>query len=160
VQLSRHSRPPQPGPRMTFHTVTHLDQRAYIVLGRQVFSHHVHWVGNRTVPCLDPVAPCPHCGPNVPRRWKGYLHVLMPNLRPDVFLCLPPGAGFHLLADAPRDYDWRGKKLLCHRAGKSSTSALVCAWDPYYQCKTDMAPEKDPGPYLDLLFAPVLSLTR
>jgi len=160
VQLSRNARPPRPGPRIRFECVKHTQPEDYVVIGRQVWTGHVHYLAGRSVPCVREHAECPNCNPQTPRRWIGYLHTYTPNLRSDIFLTLPPGAGYALLEGLATDYDLRGRRLRVWRQTKAITSQLCVTLDPIYQASFQVMPEKNPAEYLEFLFKKVEHLTR
>jgi hypothetical protein len=155
---------------MRFLVVKHTTEEGYIVLSRKVSSAVIHWVCRRSVPCVRtyddfgrPVEDgkvCPNCNPETPRRWQGYLHVMNKTGSIEYFLCLPPGAGWELLTNLPPDYDLRGKRLYARREGTAQTCPLLLRLDPNYTASCDLPIERDPGKFLDGLFAKVRHLTQ
>jgi hypothetical protein len=77
-----------------------------------------------------------------------------------LFLCIPPGAGYALLDPLPDDYDLRGRRLLVRRETAAATSPLLIVLDPVYRQERELIAEKNPGDYLERLFAKVYHLTR
>jgi hypothetical protein len=145
---------------MEFLCVKHQSAEGYVSIGRRVWSGHVHFIAGRSVPCVEQERSCPNCNPQTPKRWVGYLHVYTPNFKKDCFLTLPPGAGFQLLHGLGKDYNLRGRKVMCKREGRSHTAALAIWLDPQYAASFEMLPEKDPGKYLEEMFRGVLHLTE
>jgi hypothetical protein len=145
---------------MDFLTVRHMTTEKYICIGRRVWSGHIHWIAGRSVPCVSQERDCPNCNPSTPRRWVGYIHVFTPDYKRDVFLTLPPGAGFALLSGLPEDYDLRGRRLSIKRDGKAITSPLLIQLDPTFLANFGLPPEKDPAEYLEEVFRKVLHLTE
>jgi hypothetical protein len=137
-----------------------MEERRYLILGRQIWSTHIHWLNGRSVPCVELERRCPNCNPQTPKRWAGYLHVWDPATRQGIFLSIPPGAGDDLLAAQPSDYDWRGKYLWARRQTRCASSELIMRVEAG-TCDVGALPaELSPADYLDRLFRKVRHLTE
>jgi hypothetical protein len=147
-------RPPRPGPRMDFLTIKSTQPTKLIVISRRIWAHHIHWVGEHTVPCtLDKSGSCEHCTPSTSRRWKGYLHVLRYDLSfKPAFLCITPGCGYELLNGQAKDYSFRGKMISVWRSGKNPTSLMLYKWEDWWEASFELTQELDPKPFLDQVF--------
>jgi len=152
VRPSRNHRPPAPGPRMDFVTVKHVDEKAYLILGTQIFGAWIHYVGGSSKPCHQPDAECERCDLEQPRRWVGYLHAVLQGGKDDFFLSIPPFAGYNLIQSLGQDYNLRGRILHIRRKTDHPQSRLLIRWEGGDTTRVAYIREKDPSPYVGILF--------
>lgn len=62
------------------------ETKTFTAWGDQIKGFDVHWLGDRTAMHFDPAEECEHCLKNLPKKWKGYLHVYCSELHQEVFL--------------------------------------------------------------------------
>jgi len=146
--------PPPPGPFMEFRTVRNVTEDKAVVLSPRIWAHHVHWLGNVTVPCDSEKGRCELCELQKPTRWAGYLLCWdYGRGSKQFFLCITPKAGYDLMQAAEYEVGLRGRMIVYRRATKSSTSALVLRFDAYLERKPEDLPQDlNPRPYLEQLF--------
>jgi hypothetical protein len=158
---------PRPGPRIDFWTPLNRQPEPVFICSDRIVAHAIHF-DKRTVPCTllrgangETITRCELCDRGIlPRRWRGYLHVLRPHAQSCVFLCLTPGAGYLLQQTYGLDFCYRGAVARVHRQGGQRNKPLIVEIDAIAPRRTSLPEALDPGPYLDTVFRQRLRLSE
>lgn len=157
---------PTPGPRIDFWTPLNKMPEPVLILSTRIWAHFIHY-DRRTLPCSletdakgEILRSCEYCSSGeLPRRWKGYLHVFRQHSATSMFLCLPEGAGNYLQSTYKMDFVYRGLRAYVSRVGGAKNKPLVISIDQHAERQKQLPEELDPGPYLETVFRLRGSLT-
>jgi hypothetical protein len=125
MSYARQDCPPAPGPKHPIIRIKSPQDQRMTILGSHIEGYWTHWTGDRSVLCLQNGAACPKDRHNLPRRWKGYLHVIDHFNGRLGFLELTPAAAQHL-RDALEDCSfYRGMRFYISRTAGGKMGRLV-----------------------------------
>src|SRR5262245_10185185 len=99
--LDRSGRPERSGPERFVRRLQANESIACVILSERIEDYWTHWDGDTTIPCITPHSSCPGHKRNLPRRYKGYLHVWDSRLRAEQFLELTPVAAECVVKEHP-----------------------------------------------------------
>lgn len=110
-QLNLEHVPPQPGPRMPIIRIKAGERIGVVILSPSIWGLWTHWAGNHSLPCFAEKSQCEGCKRGLPRRWKGYVHVVVENERRQGFLELTPLSAESLLMQSEKGRPLRGYRF-------------------------------------------------
>lgn len=150
---------PPTGPRMEFWTPYNRSPEPVVVLSKFVVAHYVHY-DRKTLPCVEEVdangqvtVECALCkNPQMPKRWRGYLHVYHMHKLQCYFLCIPPGTGDRLQTLNGHGFNYRGLVANVMRQAGAKNKPLIVEVNPHAKRREDIPEELDPTPYLEIVF--------
>ncbi len=143
--FARSNVPPRPGPELEIIRVVTAGTFMFRVLSETLWGMWTHWETNHSTPCFLEKAKCYGCTKGLPRRWKGYVHVIN-ALKPNStgFLELTPFAGQQVLDQCPASVSMRGMRLQVTRTQGGAKGRLRITVLPDLAPGTDLPLEKTP----------------
>ena len=97
-----------------------------IILGRRLYGVFTHFLDGKTRPCLTGFSPCYSCRKRVPKRWKGYLGVILPGSGRRAIAEITAEACLRNPGLYPGSTPLRGNVLDLRRSGKAANSPVAC----------------------------------
>lgn len=156
--LTREDRPPKTGPRYQVVRITEPGVHVLTILSPKVWGVQTHWSGKGTIRCYrrsdEPPERCDNCVAQLPRRWKGYLFCVEPQVvrfgansgqevSREIFLELTPGAAEQIFEHEQYVPSLRGLRLKIERTRGGKNGRLNCQLYPQ-EVPEDLPPDRDP----------------
>lgn len=124
-----------------------------IILSEALWGLEAHWTGNRTIECSGKANGCRGCAMELPKRWKGGMHVWDLTRKESYFVELTPAAARKLMATAAKDEPLRGLKIDLFRSGQAINGRLLVEVIGGRVSTKSLPPEQDPQFVLRWLWA-------
>jgi hypothetical protein len=134
---------PAAGPELFIKRLAANESRQFCVLGTKIRGIWVHWNprSDKSEPHYE--GECASCAAQMPKRWKGFLHVYEETLSQEMFLELTPTSAAALMERIDSPDQLRGAVITVQR-GKKNNSRLNLFVQPYRRNPQGITPEKDP----------------
>ena len=147
TEFNRSDRPPRSGPEMLIRRLKASQSIHCTVLSQSLWGVWTHWNGARSEPCYAEKKECPGCKRGLPKRWKGYLHVVDNMANSTMFLELTPSAAEKILAVLGEADSLRGNRMKVARLAGDKARLVVELMLPFKD--VDSLP-KSQDPYCTL----------
>ena len=144
VSVVRENVPPNPGPQYPIIRVTKAGTRMFRCQSPQIWGFYCHWTGKDSVPCTGQNQSCNGCVKGLPRRWKGYLHVVDLQSHLEGFLELTPLSATCVNDQTAADFSLRGCRLQVVRGNGGAHSRLRITVLPDLAGGQGLRESKDP----------------
>lgn len=96
------------------------------VCSKAVWGLNTHWAGNHSIPCFKDKKKCDGCKKGLPRRWKGFLHIITCADRRQFLVELTSQATVLFHDQIPDKCDIRGLRIRLYRGRGGDNSRLRC----------------------------------
>lgn len=160
-KLCTQSIPPLPGPTMRIERIGAGSRWTVCLLG-PLWGVWTHWHGEakRSQGCYgDQSDDCEGCKRGLPRRWKGYLHVIHLEAGEECFVEITPVIAQALACQIPRDIPYRGNRLTIKR-GAGLKARLEATLLPAERNIELLPASKDPEAILKALWSEEFRLRK
>lgn len=149
----RQSLPPASGPDLLVRRLKAEEKLTFQIIAQAIAGFWVHWSKgeNHSEPCMGPKSICPGCDKDLPKRWKGFLHVGNMHNRRQEFLELTPAPAQMLLDQVGQGEVLRGLRIQCERGKGPKARVRVTVLPPLDGCPA-LPVELDPTPTLEKLW--------
>lgn len=150
--------PPKPGPTMLLVQLGAGESIDCVILSRSIFGFATHWDDRagkkgRSEECtMSTEGECTGCDRELPRRWKGFLHVFCFARKADVFLEITPAVAESIQQQAEHGSALHGQRLILRRGDKGPKTRIRVELQGYKGNVHNEVSEKDVRPILKTLW--------
>jgi len=122
-----------------------------IVLSEQITGRTTHWIDGRTRKCIGPDLGCQHCSRQAPRKWRGYVHVMLNSAIGSAILELTPDLARSILQAWPSRDSLRGIQIQIRRGASNNSRIVLESTNDQLSSLVHLPAEVDPGQTIDFL---------
>lgn len=125
--LAIENTPPTSGPEIYIYRLGAAESLTFHVFSRALFGIWVHWdrYNKRSTPHYSDTARCDSCQRELPKRWKGFLHVWCVEKKQQLFLELTPSSANALQSQLASGETLRGKGVFVQRTKGKNGRLLI-----------------------------------